>query len=432
MKNLKHILLGWLLLAMGNYACAADATWLGSSYGLLNVESYAATVTHMFAAKDGSLIATADFPASGSYLFRSTDRGETWKQVNSENLVAHSYLVASDGLILIGSYYMGIARSTDNGATWSVFKEGLDKDSPTFFAEDVNGVLYAYSTLYPGTQPATRILRSIDRGKSWSETDRLPVEPRLVGDPITTVNGELYANLSGLMKSSDQGKTWQVVDSTVGPLSTFSTLSATKAPDGTLYLPTSTYSQTSDWVYGLQRSTDNGKTWTTIGEQLPEKTIKLLTVLADGTLYGIAGSNCDNDRCDHVYRSTDRGTTWNKVSASGVRKKQISSLLVTADGTVYIGLYQGGVQRLESAANVNNVSDADRVFNWAEAIHPETFPRGPLSQSLSGYTVRFYPASGMYLGARNDRLYVHDGKLLNLLDVGALGDFAAKAKAAGY
>ncbi|MBS4095556.1 MAG: exo-alpha-sialidase [Sulfuricella sp.] len=414
-----------LLLALGD--AQAQETWLGSSHGLLSIEAYSSTVTQLVVGKDGTLYAVGENPLGGPRLFKSTDKGESWTYLTPVNAAISQILIAADGALYVGTFYGGIYTSADKGATWTLVKTGLEKDSVSFLAEDVNGVLYGFCLGFPGTTPEQRIIKSTDKGATWTTAPQIPTEPKLVGNSIIEMNGELYANtIFGLWKSLDQGKTWQLAKQ--GELTLASLV---KAPDGTLY--ENTYLNTSSaWVGGMMRSTDSGATWSAIGQSLPDKSATMLTVMADGTLYGISGVYGETTRIDQVYKSTDKGSTWTAIGMTGMRKSQIQSLLVTADGTVYIGEYQGGVQRLEIGTNINNGGDADRVFNWAEALHPEIFPRGPVTRIISGYSTRYYPVSDTYLGAKNNHLYVHDGKLLNLIDVGLLGDFLPKAQAAGF
>jgi hypothetical protein len=76
--------------------------------------------------------------------------------------------------------------------------------------------------------------------------------------------------------------------------------------------------------------------------------------------------------------------------------------------------------------------DSNRVFAWAEAHYPQFFPSGSATQSVLGYTLRYYAATGTYLGIKDNRLVVHNGRNWNLLDVGALHTFLDLAGGEGF
>ena len=94
-----------------------------------------------------------------------------------------------------------------------------------------------------------------------------------------------------------------------------------------------------------------------------------------------------------------------------------------------------GAGMLDAGAAVRaaaGISDIDRVFNWAEVAYPQYFPKPMVAGVQAPYTYRYYPATGNYVGVAGGRVYVHNGRDWNLLDVGALSDFIALAAAAGY
>jgi hypothetical protein len=77
-------------------------------------------------------------------------------------------------------------------------------------------------------------------------------------------------------------------------------------------------------------------------------------------------------------------------------------------------------------------SDADRVFDWAEATYPEHFPKPGTAGVHPPYIYRYYAATGVYLGTAGGRVVVHNGREWILVDVGALADFLKKAEADGF
>lgn len=94
-----------------------------------------------------------------------------------------------------------------------------------------------------------------------------------------------------------------------------------------------------------------------------------------------------------------------------------------------------GAGMLDAGAAVRaaaGISDTDRVFNWAEAVYPQLFPKPSVAGFFSPYTYRYYPATGNYIGVAGGRVYLHNGRDWNLLDVGTLSNYLPQASAAGY
>lgn len=76
--------------------------------------------------------------------------------------------------------------------------------------------------------------------------------------------------------------------------------------------------------------------------------------------------------------------------------------------------------------------DADRVFNWAQATFPQLFPGASAPGTQSGYTFRHYPATDTYLGTKDGRVFLHNGRQFNFLDVGSFRGFLDAAASVGY
>lgn len=103
-------------------------------------------------------------------------------------------------------------------------------------------------------------------------------------------------------------------------------------------------------------------------------------------------------------------------------KGQLAFAATLADGRQGIFVYSPD----------SGLSDAERVFNWAEAVYPQFFPMPGVVGFYEPYSYRYYAATGNYLATAGGRVVVHNGRDWNLLDVGALADFLALAASAGY
>lgn len=52
-------------------------------------------------------------------------------------------------------------------------------------------------------------------------------------------------------------------------------------------------------------------------------------------------------------------------------------------------------------------SDAEIIFNWAEALFPQYFPQHSETQTIPGWRFRAYPGTGAYAGVNIDDQYVY-------------------------
>lgn len=79
-------------------------------------------------------------------------------------------------------------------------------------------------------------------------------------------------------------------------------------------------------------------------------------------------------------------------------------------------------------------SDSERLFNYLEAAFPQYL--APASQSTAtaiGYTYRYYPATGAYIGTANGTLYYLGPASGNaIIALGSLADWLAVSAQAGY
>jgi photosystem II stability/assembly factor-like uncharacterized protein len=156
----------------------------------------------VFETTDGTL-----FLGSGNGLYKSADKGRSWKQVHNEGWVMD--IVESDG-VLIGTGEKGIMRSTDKGEHWEwVISEG----GVGIAVERIAGGFAAIA--YNSTKQARRIYTSMDNGKTWKTIDE-GLQPSLSISSIKQVgNYLLCGHPDGIYRSADMGKTWHMVQSGV-------------------------------------------------------------------------------------------------------------------------------------------------------------------------------------------------------------------------
>lgn len=103
------------------------------------------------------------FIGTNGGLFRTANSGKTWKHVHAEGWVGN--LAESNG-VLVAISMSRIIRSTDNGENWAVV------DSEDGMAFDVKQIKGGFAAITSSSVLNTRKLRtSHDGGKTWQPID---------------------------------------------------------------------------------------------------------------------------------------------------------------------------------------------------------------------------------------------------------------------
>jgi photosystem II stability/assembly factor-like uncharacterized protein len=221
------------------------------------------------------------FSFGESGIYKSVDTGRTWRKVSNRGALFLA-VDPSDPKRVMATYQYRLMRSFDGGETWS---------------ERNTGVAPAGS-IYPDPSGSGIVIvrfenKTVDLSRDWGETfEYLPVPMQwAVGavafDPAH--RGWIYAtsigfvDLGGLYLSTDFGRTWteKMARYNLGGLQI--------DPAGTLYAI----------GQDIQRSTDQGVTWTRYGEGRTQAVQGI--GCARSTLFG---------RSSGVSFSFDWGATW--------------------------------------------------------------------------------------------------------------------------
>ena len=201
---------------------------------------------------------------SGMYgygAWATTDGGKTFKQFAKEPHFDGCAVDFSDPerkflLLCPHEQHPSLLKSTDGGATWTKIgeKNPEDPDCSTkpLILDSKTILVNSYGYRKPDKWG---IYRSEDAGVTWTKVS----EERASSDVILTSKGDILWTVGpGLLKSSDQGKTWSLLKSPVkGQV-------LEVAPDRLVGLSSGGKSQ--PYV-----SKDAGNTWTPIGKPLPFK-----------------------------------------------------------------------------------------------------------------------------------------------------------------
>ncbi len=328
-------------------------------------------------------------PISISGVYKTTDGGATWAQVNTgltDPLIETLWLDQSNpNTVLAGTQSHGIFRTTDGGAHWSHSQTCPAITSPigatTAFVQ-VAGVLYAGSNV--------GLLRSTDDGVTWcmEQATNSPVwEVAASGNTIYMglEDGHVMAraNTSGnwvsAVPSPTSARVWYLAAHPANPNicyaianaynmpplyvtkdggNTWSTVTTLKTPvlQAIAFQPSNPQVIFAGWDAQIGRSTDGGATW----NYLPGTNWDIRSIYPDAA--GIAGHVIVGSD-QGAYISRDNGITWSSlngnlttsilysIAASG------STILATAQDFAALGSFDGG----KSWTQVDKTGEAGTV-----------------------------------------------------------------------
>ncbi|HET6400116.1 MAG TPA: T9SS type A sorting domain-containing protein [Candidatus Kapabacteria bacterium] len=219
-------------------------------------------------------------------LFRSTDSGVTWVQVESSlispNEGAAVFRVSQDSIVFAFDSRNGLLRSLDGGKSWMPIGSGLPKFTLSGNYYPLVGFSVLGSNLLAGCVKG--IFRSTDSGTTWVKLSTL------IGRSFVILGSALYsASDSGVSVSMDSGATWNTANAGLGG----------KRPSHLVGSGSTLFAAVGADIF---RSEDKGVTWDSVFGGPQNETIEDM-VVAGTSVYASASYA-------GILRSSDSGTTW--------------------------------------------------------------------------------------------------------------------------
>ncbi|UCD24035.1 MAG: hypothetical protein JSW51_13555 [Gemmatimonadota bacterium] len=301
-------------------------------------------------------------------------------------------------IFYVGTASGGVWKTTNHGTTW----EPIFDDQSTASIGDVTLAPSNPNVIWVGTgEPQNRqsspwgngVYRSTDAGRTWHHLGlenthhigRIVVHPDDPHVAYVAAVGHLWGPNPerGVYRTRDGGGNWELVlfiDEHTGAID----LAMDPGDPNTLFAAMYQRQRTG-WGFngggpgsGIYRSTDGGDTWKELTAGLPEGDmgrIGLDIYRGDGNLVlavveadardpsrGFGSQGQSGERKTGVYRSTDRGETWEKISDTNPRPMYYSQIRI--DPTDPERVYVLGTQLMIS-------DDGGKTFrsDGADAIH---------------------------------------------------------------
>lgn len=265
-----------------------------------------------------------------------------WEEKGPSNIGARlsdiEFHPTSENVLYAGMASGGIFRTTDAGATW----DPIFDDQATLTIGDIAIDPSDPDVIYAGTgEPNAHsfswfgdgVYKSSDGGDTWSRMGlensryigRILVDPN-DGDRVwTAATGVLFGTGGerGIYRSLDAGTTWAQVLFVSDSTAAIDIAMDPTRPD-TLYaamwerMRGLTYRRSGGVTSGIYRSFDGGDNWTQLTSGLPSGTglgrIGLSVAASSPNIIYACIEN--NNTFDGVYKSTNYGNSWSKVSGS--------------------------------------------------------------------------------------------------------------------
>ena len=276
---------------------------------------------------------TVVFAGTSDGVYRSTDSGKTFKRTAfPDKTQIWSFLVDSGNrdLVYAGASPIAMYRSEDRGESWKKLPDpGMPDRAVMPFACRV--MRLAQHPSQPGTMYAALevngVMKTTDGGESWTDvsTDliRLAQLPHLKSKIVSNTYNEgmldghaiaispadpdavIFAARMGLFRTADGGKTWQ--DMELGRFSNNTygrDIKVSPTDPNTMYAAISVAAASKDGA--LYRSTDKGESWSRFDKVQVHGTIMSVALHQKDPNKVYLGARYDGE----IYGTEDGGEIW--------------------------------------------------------------------------------------------------------------------------
>ncbi len=281
-----------------------------------------------------------DGTGSGSMIGFSTNKGSSWKTIYTglDSTIYLYPLVNLRNKIFVGmsnwmNNYSGVLISTNNGTSWTLSNDGLPKGGTiNYLAISGNNIIAGNDGENPG------LYYSTNEGISWNISNLTGEIPygyspniltpfRLGASETNNIVAEITYHFKGgntagesdLVKSTDNGITWQIIHTTDENLGSFFLFSGSKLYSG---------------YKSVYVSTNYGLNWTSLKYGLSSHYISSMLTIGNNIYVGF----------DRLFNSNDQGQSWHEFEGNGDGTPDPRAGINTIklnDKNIYVGTYNG-------------------------------------------------------------------------------------------
>lgn len=335
---------------------------------------------------------TKNTAMSGGFFFHSEDGGKTWVQAKGLDINKDtSYALLQDKLnptvMYLGSN-RGIFKSIDRGVSW-VYQAAPKAKAPVRRAAPARGKaaakkpavkaapVVAGPVMVPGLTETVKVLaftnddkggilagtdnglyRTYDMAKGWEKLPLGDLDQNIFAVHTTPlVPGTIWAGTSrsGVVVSTDDGKTWAKTNSSPDGIPVSSIASDPKRPNY-VYVGT---------IHAFYLSRDGGRTWNRRGGNLPLGNFTSILIDPNNTDTVILSSALEND--GGIYISENAGMNWKRFDSKDLKlpTRRIWSLALDPQNPhrMYAGTHSSGVYRIDRPVETAAVESTKKEGN---------------------------------------------------------------------
>lgn len=222
------------------------------------------------------------------FCFFQANAQDFWEQTSGpEGAYVNALAVDANGHILAGTQ-LGLYRSENDGESWAKITEGIPAGIVLAIAVNFNGDIFIGAG-------SNQIYRSIDNGTTWTE---VYLHDSPIWHIVINATNQLFAGtFRGILRSTDNGDTWVSANNGLPQLNRqIHSLSFNSV--GHIFAASDS---------GVFRSTDNGENWIPMNNGLSTLMTRTVLVNSNDTIF--VGTNSEG-----VFRSTDGGNSWNPAN----------------------------------------------------------------------------------------------------------------------
>lgn len=307
-------------------------------------------------------------------VFKTTDQGNSWTEANrglNNSQVPALALNSSNPNVIYAGTTSGLFKTTDGGNQWVLMPASSPRTEGLAIDPSDSNVIYSVPTA----------LKSSDAGETWENISSGLIDPfnlqsvlvhAIAVNPISP--NILYAgSFSGVFKTTNRGRKWTKISFDIGTQNVFS-LAIDPTNPSIVYAGSSLLYKSTDggasWnrsidisntgrinsiaidptqpnvLYigtqaGALASTDAGAHWTRLAVQTETASFIVPAVAVSASSPNILYAGTSGGG---VFRSGDRGTTWEQIN-DGLTNLDVMSLAVDPrdPNLVFVGTRGGGV-----------------------------------------------------------------------------------------
>ncbi len=291
----KHLfsLISWTVLSLLPTIVAAQ--WVQTSGPTVTVQSLAVVGTNLFAGTNNG-------------VFRSTNNGSNWTQVNSGLADTGISSLAVVGSNLFAGTSSGVFLTTNNGTAWNQVNNGLTVTSITKLA--------VVGTNIFGATRGGGVFLSTNNGTSWTSADGSVFQNAFMA-LLSSAGTSLFASSTSdnvIYRSTDNGADWTPADSGLSTANVIVQCGSNLVAGG---------------VTGVYLSTNNAGSWSQLTTAWGLQSTQPTGFVTKGTtVYGVTYAA--------VLVGANNGTNWSEITPPLSLNDPLTAIAVL-DTNLFIG-----------------------------------------------------------------------------------------------